>query len=84
MAGSSVLVCAVRFSLDRWMCLEKIYILKKVFLLNRWMETCPFVPRRAGAADQGWQQEMVDMAETGHEAKVLGLIHSICGEVGGC
>ena len=47
------------------------------------METCPFVPRRAGAADQGWQQEMVDMAETGHEAQVLGLIHSICGEVGG-
>ncbi|XP_059901642.1 metalloreductase STEAP1-like [Gadus macrocephalus] len=33
------------------------------------METCPCVPRRAGAADQGGQQEMVDMAETGHEAK---------------
>ena len=59
------------------MCIQIRKYILNVFLLNRWMETCPCVPRSAGAADQGGQQEMIDMAETGHEAKVPGLIHSI-------
>ena len=62
----------------------------KVSLLSRWMErglsaseTCSFVPRRAGATNHDWQQEMVDLAETCHEAKVLGLIFVWGGGGGG-